>query len=245
MQNFNDFNGPQAPQRNTGDIISHAFNLYKGVFLYGIAIMVLYFIASFIVQLLSGFDSVAFNEEIMAAQGDFSSLDLANIPGLYLMYALSAALGFLIAPLYVGFLYVTDKYNKQQPISFGDLFYGFKNNLGNIIVYSILSTVIIMVAFMLCIVPALFVIPLLMLGYPILLFENATATEALSKSFRIAKENYGTFLGVALLSLLISMAGIILCGVGVVITAMFYIVAMYSLYTAFVGVPRNVGFSGR
>jgi hypothetical protein len=33
-----------------------------------------------------------------------------------------------------------------------------------------------------------------LLGYPILLFENASATDALSKSFNIAKENYGTFL---------------------------------------------------
>jgi hypothetical protein len=47
-----------------------------------------------------------------------------------------------------------------------------------------------------------------LLGYPILLFENASATDAISKSFNIAKENYGTFLLTAIVGMLISVAGL-------------------------------------
>lgn len=72
-----------------------------------------------------------------------------------------------------------------------------------------------------------------MLGYPILLFENASATEALGKSFNVAKENYGTFLGVTLLGFIISVAGVILCGIGIILTAPFIMIVMYSLYCAF------------
>ena len=84
--------------------------------------------------------------------------------------------------------------------------------------------------------------PFLMLGYPILLFENASFADALSKSFNIAKENYGTFLGVSLLSLLISISGILLCGIGIIATMPFFLVAMYSIYCAFLGRPRQIEF---
>lgn len=79
-----------------------------------------------------------------------------------------------------------------------------------------------------------------MLGYPILLFENATATEALGKSFNIAKENYGTFLGATVVGGLISIAGIILCGIGIIVTAPFMMIVMYSVYCAFLGKPRQL-----
>ena len=96
------------------------------------------------------------------------------------------------------------------------------------------------VAFALCFLPAVFVIPFLLLGYPILLFENATFSEALSKSFSIAKDNYGTFLGTSVLGLLISIAGVFLCVIGIVFTALFYLVVMYSTYCAFCGRPRPI-----
>ncbi|MBP3840095.1 MAG: beta-carotene 15,15'-monooxygenase, partial [Chryseobacterium sp.] len=94
-----------------------------------------------------------------------------------------------------------------------------------------------------CILPFFFVIPLLLLGYPVLLFENATFSEALSKSFKIAKENYMVFLGASFLGLLISIAGILLCGIGIVATIPFYMVVMYSAYIAFCGRPKQLNFN--
>ena len=73
-----------------------------------------------------------------------------------------------------------------------------------------------------------------------LLFENASGTEALGKSFNIAKENYATFLGTTLLGLLISFAGIVLCGIGIIVTAPFIMIVMYSAYCAFLGKPRQL-----
>ena len=76
------------------------------------------------------------------------------------------------------------------------------------------------------------------LGYPILLFENANAVDALKKSFNTVKADFGTFLGISLLAMLISLAGILLCGIGVLLTGAFILVAMYSAYTAWHGTPR-------
>ena len=99
------------------------------------------------------------------------------------------------------------------------------------------------IALMMCILPVFLVIPLLLLGYPVLLFENASFTEAFSKSFRIAKDHYGVFLGSSLLGLLISIAGVLLCGIGIVATLPFYFVVMYSAYVAYCGKPRQLNFN--
>ena len=240
---FQEFSQQNQPQKSTSEIISHAFENYKGTFLYAILAMALYFIASMLVQAVSGFDSQTFSEEIRSADGDFTSIDIWSIPGMKVYYGLSGLLGLVLAPLYVGVIYIANKYNFKEKINFSDLFIGYKQNFLNIVIYSLISSIIFMIAFVLCVLPVFFVMPLLLLGYPILLFENASFGEALSKSFNIAKENYGTFLGVSVLSLLISLSGVLLCGIGIIATAPFFLVAMYSAYCAFLGRPRQIDFN--
>lgn len=241
MDTFNEFDSQgKVPSKTAGDIISHAFETYKGVVLYAIIAMVLYFIASFIIQAVTGFSTQGMYEEMMANPG--GQIDYLAIPGIKTYYAVSSLFGLLLSPLFLGLIYIADKANKKQPIEFTDLFYGYKNNFVNILIYSVISGLILTIGFTLCVLPGLLILPLFFIGYPILIFENATAMEALSKSFNIAKDNYGTFIGVAFLSFLISMAGVILCGIGLLATAPFYIVAAYSTYIAFVGLPKQISY---
>jgi len=243
MSEFNEFDQQgSVPNSDTGSIISHSFEMYKGVFLYGIVAMIIYLIGGFIIQSVSGFNSAAMMEEMKDAGGDYSSFSYWNAPGFSLYLSLSGLLGILLAPLYVGLIYIVNKYNTKNQIDFADLFIGYKQNFVNILIYSILSGIISSVAMALCFFPFIFVYPFLLLGYPILLFENASATEALGKSFNIAKENYGTFLGTTVLGGLISIAGIVLCGIGIILTAPFMMIVMYSAYCAFLGKPRQIEF---
>ena len=240
MSDFNEFDEQGlVPAKETGSVISHAFEMYKGIFLYAILALVISFAASWIIQLLSGFDSQGMYEE-MISSGNYSNFNVWATPGLPLYYGLSGLLGILLAPLYVGVIYIANKYNNKQPIAASDLFIGFKQNFLNIILYSLISSIVLGISMMLCFIPFFFVMPFFMLGYPILLFENASVGDALNKSFNIAKENYGTFLGSSFLGLLISVAGIVLCGIGVILTAYFYLAVMYSLYVAFLGKPRQL-----
>ncbi|WP_228373867.1 hypothetical protein [Epilithonimonas tenax] len=73
-----------------------------------------------------------------------------------------------------------------------------------------------------------------------MIFENAGAIDALKKSFNIAQENYGTLLLTALLAALISIAGIVVCCVGIYLTIPFFYIAMYSAYCAYLGAPRQL-----
>ncbi|MFC3160130.1 hypothetical protein SAMN05443633_11916 [Chryseobacterium arachidis] len=242
MSEFNEFDQQgSVPERSTGSIISHAFEMYKGVFLYAIVAMIVYIALGYAIQLLTGFDSGAIVEE-MRESGDYSNFSYWNMPGFRLYLTFSSLLGLLLAPLYVGLIYMVNKYNTKNAIEFSDLFIGYRQNFVNILIYAFLSWIISTVALTLCVVPIVFVYPFLMLGYPILLFENASATDALGKSFNIVKENYGTFLGITILGFLISMAGIVLCFIGIILTAPFIMVVMYSAYCAYLGKPRQISF---
>lgn len=235
MENFQEFDEPIGPQKSSGDIISHAFEMYKGVFLYALLAMIIYIVASYFIQALSGFNTMSLSESM---RGDMSGMNLWAIPGIRAYYGLSGLLGIFIAPLFIGIIYMANKFNLKQPLNAADLFIGYKQNFVNILIYSLISTIITVIAFALCFIPGFFVLPLLLLGYPILLFENASFSDALSKSFNIAKENYGVFLGASFLGLLISVAGIVLCGIGLIATMPFYMIVMYSTYCAFCGRPR-------
>ncbi|WBV55094.1 beta-carotene 15,15'-monooxygenase [Chryseobacterium daecheongense] len=243
MSGFDEFDQQgSVPNRDTGSIISHAFEMYKGVFLYAIVAMIVYLIGGFIIQSVTGFNSASMVEEMKNAGDDISAFSYWNAPGFPLYLTLSGLLGILLAPLYVGLIYIVNKYNTKNAIEFSDLFIGYRQNFVNILIYSLISGVISSIAISICFFPFFFVYPLLLLGYPILLFENASATEALGKSFNIAKENYGTFLGTTIVGFLISFAGIVLCFIGVIITAPFIMVVMYSVYCAFLGKPRQIMF---
>ncbi len=244
MENFSEFDQQgSVPQRETGSIISHAFEMYKGFLGYAVLAMVIYVIASSVLQSFAGFDSQSFAEEIRSSGGSFNTQDVINAEGFKTYYGLSGLLGILLSPLFVGLIYMANKVNNKVPINFGDLFIGYKQNFVNILFYSLISNIIIIISFMLCFLPGLFVAPLLLIGYPVLLFENATAMDALKKTFNIAKENYGVFLGAGLLGALISVAGIMLCFVGVILTAPFIYAVMYSTYVAYAGKPRQITYN--
>lgn len=238
METFQEFQQNAAPERSTSSIISHAFTVYKSMFLYALLAIAVYFIAAMVLQFVTGFNSQVILEEINNSNGDYSSINFWGIPGFAGYYAASGVLGLLVSPLYVGLIFIANKANNQERIQLADLFIGYRQNTLNIILYSLISSILMGLGFALCFIPGLLVLPLLFLGYPILLFENASFSEALSKSFSIGKENFVTLLGTSVLALLISVSGVILCVIGVLLTALFYMVATYSAYCAFVGKPR-------
>jgi hypothetical protein len=70
------------------------------------------------------------------------------------------------------------------------------------------------------------------LGYPILLFENASATDAMGKAYNIAKDNYGTFFVVSLLGLILAFADFSCC-IGVILTGAFMIRNVFHILCLF------------
>lgn len=240
MENFNLNPAQEIPERSTSGVISHAFNLYKGIFAYALLATVLYIVLNSLLGAFFPFDSQEFMRQVQQSGGDFSRLDPELVSQYSTMSVVSGIIGILLSPLLAGVIYIASKYHNGHRPEFRDLFVYYRQNFGQVLLYGLLSGIILSFSFSLCFLPGLFVAPLFMLGYPIVLFENATAIEAIKKSVNIAKENYGAFLGIFILSALISLAGLLLCFVGIILTYPFIFVAMYSAYCAFVGRPRPI-----
>ena len=241
MSDFNEFDEQgSVPNRDTGSIISHAFEMYKGVILYAVVAAIIYYIGDFFLQSISGFNYWSDFRDYEDFDGDYSQINYFNRPGTSLYFSGYGLLGIFLSPLFVGLIYITNKFNTKIAIEFSDLFIGYRQNLGNILLYSLITNIILWISDIMCIVPVFFVFPLFFIGYPILLFENATAMDAISKTYNIAKENYGVFLGSAVLGVLISIAGVVLCCVGIIFTYPFVYIAMYSVYCAYLGKPRQI-----
>lgn len=239
MSQFDEFDQQgNEPERSTGSIISHAFEMYKGVFLYAFVTMIIYAIGDFILQTISG---VSFWNDLDDFRNFGSKEQITwNRPRLKFYYSFSSFLNILLTPLYLGLLYITNKFNSKQTIDFADLFIGYRQNLGQTLLYALITTIILGIAAAFCGIPFLFVYPLFLLGLPFLLFENLSATDAISKTYNFAIEDYGTFLGTGILSLLIGVSGIILCCFGIIFTFPFVYVVMYSTYCAYCGRPRQI-----
>ncbi len=241
MENFNEFDSPATtPAKETGAIISHALEIFKNSFLYCFLAVVIYFLLSLVIQMLTGFDSQLFVEQVRASNGDFGYADMMAAPGFALYSGASFLVTLLLTPIFVSLIYVANKSNFKQPIVVSDIFFAYKQNFINIIIYAVITQIALFVLLLLCVLPAIFVMPFFFLGYPILIFEKASAFDALKKSFAIVQENYGTILLTALLGGIISIAGIILCCVGGYLTMPFIYIAMYATYCAYQGSPRQL-----
>lgn len=249
MENFSEFDQRgTAPQPNFSDILSHTFNTYGKGIGWAILLIVITFVIptllSFVAGPLVGYNAVEASETMRNAGNPENPAEmmaqLMAIPGIQAYYGVSFLLSLLVYPLYAGFQYIFHKANIGESVQFSDLFIGFRQNFVQYLVFGLISMIVMSIAVLFCFFPVFLVAPLFFLGLPIIFFENATAMDALKKSFTIAKDNYGTMLGVSFISMIIAVAGAILCGIGIVITFPVYFAAMYSAYCAFAGTPRQL-----
>ncbi|WP_417427679.1 beta-carotene 15,15'-monooxygenase [Halpernia sp.] len=243
MENFTEFdNLTTTPQKDSSSIISHAFGIYKKTFLYAILAIVLTIIGSYIfsffAELITGFDAESMQEFAKSGSTDYKRIFM--MPGYGSFLGLNGLFGLLLYPIYAGFLYILNKANFNEQILVSDLFIGYKQNTLQIILYGIISNIILTIAFSLCFLPGLFLAPLFIFAFPILFFENTNAIDAIKKSFKIAQDNYWTIWVIAVLAFLISISGLILCFVGIILTAPFLYAAIYSAYCAYNGAPKPI-----
>lgn len=241
MAQLNEFDRPDfIPKRKTSSIINHALALYKGIALYGMIAMLIYIIGSYIIQNAIGFDSVEMVNEIRNNEGAYSAFNYREIPGFSAFLTISGIFALLLSPLYTGLIYIVAKYNFRIKARFSDLFIGYRRNFASIVLYSVIAGIISGFAAFFCFLPLFLVYPFLLSGYAVLLFEDASAIGALKRSAALARQSYGTFLAVTVLGMLMSWSGIILCGIGIVLTAPFFAVIMYSTYRAFSDKPVKI-----
>ena len=146
----------------------------------------------------------------------------------------------ILYPFSVGIIYMTHKSNTQQNIEISDLFIGYKQNTGNLILYGLVITILAYAGFVFCLLPGLYVLIAGFVGLPIVFFGNKNVSDGISLSFKTTNDNFGLVLVVAILGFLISISGYLLCCIGAIATLPFINSVSYSLYCALFGTPYEV-----
>lgn len=251
MSNFEEFDRTIGPEKETSSIISHAFENYKSVFVYGILYLVIVFLLEFLLSLIfpgSSLGPDTIKEIIESSKsGDtdaikdiiLSNQDVGFAAQGLSMFA-SIISGALLYPLATGLVYITHKNNSKQQIEISDMFIGYKQNTVNLILYGLVISILAGIGTLLCIIPGIYIYIVGFVGLPIVFFGNKNLSEGLNLSFNTTNNNFGLVLGVAVLAFLISISGILLCGIGALVTLPFIYSASYSLYCALFGTPYEI-----
>jgi len=122
----------------------------------------------------------------------------------------------------------------------GGYFDLLKNNFGKILMLSLASFGIAILAALLCYLPILYVMVPLQLIVPILAFnEKLEVSDIIKAAFKLGNKYWLIGFGLILLSSIIAQLGIILCGIGIIFTAYFVHVVVYYFYKDSVGFDES------
>lgn len=133
--------------------------------------------------------------------------------------------GVLAGPLFAGVIMIVLRVSRQTEPKpqIGDVFKGFDYFLQALLLVVVLAVAYGVLSFIPIIggVAGLLIAPLVMFAMPLIVDQKQEFWPAIQASLEKAKEEYVSLLVVTLLGSLISALGLLLCGVGVILTAPF------------------------
>lgn len=221
--------GPGTPQRAIDfSVISESFNLliaHWKVYCTAGAIAFLLLIPIYGLQfafaLVDSLSVSSFLEENIA---------LLLVFGMLLMVAMLV----IQVAMIVGVTKFTLNVSRGLPADVSDLWYGFKDPLGYIGAM-ILIGLMMMVGVLACFVGTLVVAGLTMFVFPIKVDQQVSATEAISQSWEMLKDEWLMASLFAIVASIIQQIGGYACGIGMIFTFSFLYIAPVLLYNRYTG----------
>ncbi|MCG5430881.1 hypothetical protein LV457_01015 [Mycobacterium sp. MYCO198283] len=193
----------------------HAAPLILVPLLLGLALVACQFVLQLVVRALSPDTHTTYVETENGLQGSYiTELSLAGgvvlVLGLVAIFVAAAA----VQSAYLnGLLGIAD----GRDVAFGSFLR--PRRVGAVLATTVLVGIAYLIGFVLCIVPGLVVAVFAQFTVFALLDRDLTPVDAIKASIDVVKNNLGSSIVVWLLAGLVSAAGILLCGVGVLVTA--------------------------
>jgi len=152
---------------------------------------------------------------------------------------LEAFISLLIsAPLNAGFLIVVFKLLKNRATTFGDFFRGFNNYLPLFLV-SLVSSMVIGIGLLLLLIPGLYLAVAYIFALPLVLEKKMSFWDGMELSRKLISKQWFSFLGFALVLILLNLAGVLLLGVGLLVTIPISTCALAAAYADIVGLTSS------
>lgn len=227
---------------NISEIIGNAYNVVvKKLLLWSILFMLIYTVITFFLQYLAytiaGVDLQEFINtyvELMSS-GNIERLEsyIESIEGEVNMASMiSAVFSLLILPLMMGYVEMVKNADLGLDYSLSDLLKPYKSSkLMGLIVIHIAIMILSMVGLMLCILPGFYIMTALSLAPMIYWFNKEVSFgEALTGSLKVVNKNFFNVLFTFIILILISIAGVFLCYVGIFVTVPMAYAGFYFIY---------------
>jgi len=136
--------------------------------------------------------------------------------------------GLLTGPMVVGYMRMIQKEEEGGKAEVADVFKGFDDFVPALLAV-LLSSIIVSIGFMLCVLPGLLMIALVPTAAYLVATGEKDGINAIKRAFAAIKEN---LLGSVICSLVLGIVGslgTILCGVGVILTMPIAVIGMYHM----------------
>ena len=157
-----------------------------------------------------------------------------------IVVASSTVIGWFIVagPLTVGFLYVLLGMRQGKPVAIGDIGVGF-NLFAAAVLSNILISFFVSLGLTLCIIPGILVAALYLLAPAFIAAQKLDFWEAMEASRKRITPHLFEMSVFVLLLLLINLAGVLLCGIGIFISIPLSFAAVAVAYDDLVGVQKK------
>jgi len=136
--------------------------------------------------------------------------------------------------LSAGFYIVAFKLAKGQNASFGDFFRGF-NNFLQIFLLSLVSGLLIALGLVLLVIPGIYLAVSYFFALSLLIEKRFDFWTALETSRKLVSKRWFSFLGFGILLFLLNLGGLLLCGVGFLVTVPWSVCTVVAAYEDIVG----------
>ena len=230
---------------SASSIIDKAFEIFKGIAGFAILAVIIYIVASWIINSLLGiiFPMQIDEEEIQAIanSGDIVQIqeyykDIFASSNFALSSTISTLLSSALYPILYSVFVMARKFDLHQNIEFSDIFVHYKNGkFLNLFLVTLIVQIVGYIGFMLCIIPGFIVSTMWMLAVPLIIFGSADIKDALNYSMKLAFKNFGGFFTVLLMCIGVIIVGFLLCCIGVIAAIPLVYIIIYVLYKDVIG----------
>lgn len=226
-----------------GEILSKSFELFKKTWVDALLHALITFLVIIPVILIVYIPMFGFGG-MLANMGDSINRPFVMESAAGLMFFLWIGMIFFISILIqpfilsiVGnFLKVCKNKDMNRQTRADGYFVLLKKHFGKMFLLSLATMGIVILAVLLCYFPVFYVMVPLQLFLPILVFnEEMSVSEIIKASFKLGNKYWLMLFGLIIVSSLLSSLGILLCGIGIIVTSYYQYIVLYYFYKDSVG----------
>ncbi len=237
----------QAPKVDFGDILSRSFEFFKKIWQQGLyhslitLLVILPFLLLIYLPILPMYIEMiqsSINGTYYEPNLDYSSGQMIGYVLLVLLFAI--VMQVISIGVAAHFYLVCKQKDTGAPKETGGYFIYLKKYWKKILILSLLTFGTALLAALLCYIPIFYVIVPLQLIVPVFAFNpDLSAGEIIKACFKLGNKFWLILFGLIIISSMIAQLGVILCFIGVFLTAYFVHLPMYFFYKDTIGFEED------